>query len=66
MIEWMSTEEIEAELEFKESADLTEAFRRVRDKMAERSCSEEAERERHRDAVALADALRQPVLYSSR
>ena len=65
-LRWMSIEEVEASLVRKPPSEMAEAFRRVREKMAEHANSEQANRERLRDAQAIADFLRQPVVYSQR
>jgi hypothetical protein len=63
-LQWMSIDELNAEIDWQPSPELTAAFRNVREQMAEQANSEQANRERLRDAQATADFLRQPVLYS--
>lgn len=63
-LRWMSAEELDAVCDWQPAPELTSAFRAVREKIAERANSEEANRERLRDAQAAADFLKQPVVYS--
>ncbi len=63
-LRWISVEELDAEMDWQPSPELTAAFRNVREQMAEQANSEQANRERLRDAQAVADFLRQPVLHS--
>ncbi len=59
---WMSIEELDAVCDWQPAPELTAVFRQA----AERADSEQANRERLRDAQATAEFLRQPVIYSQR
>lgn len=59
-VQWLSVDELERELQFQESVELTRVFREVREEVAE-----DIARHRSEEAADFADAQHQIVGYDS-
>lgn len=59
-VQWLSVDELEEELQFEESAELTRVFREVREEVAD-----DIARHRSEEAADFADAQHQIVGYDS-